>query len=90
MNADDLLTCNKFENGIQSQFDTVEDISEKGVRRISYKKTELITFRNSRERRRSEVVNSWTQRFFNELSQDCIKYLGFYAQVRGFKNIGMN
>ena len=71
MYADDLLTANSCERGLQQQFNQIEKTLEEDGLRISYKKTVVAVFR-----RTGDFANKWE---LNGREESAVKYLGFCA-----------
>ena len=83
MYADDLLTANLTEEGIQQQFSQIEKISEIDGLRISYKKTVFAVFRKACGASRKWTIKG--KRGEIEESPDAaVKYLGFFAEADGY------
>ena len=82
MYADDLLTANTCEAGLQQQFQSIEQVSEVDGLRISYKKTLVAVFGNhGRETQKWDLHGKRGK--IVESAEPFVKYLGFVAEAEG-------
>ena len=85
MYADDLLTANAGNLGLQEQFDIIERTSEEDGLRISYPKTELTVFRSQRPQENNQWVLHSNRGNIFETGRNWAKYLGFHVEADGYQ-----
>ena len=85
LTADDLLTANTGNLGLQEQFDIIERTSEEDGLRISYPKTELTVFRSQRPQENNKWVLHGNRGNIFETGRNWAKYLGFHVEADGYQ-----
>ena len=85
MYANDLLTANTGNKGLQEQFDIVERTSEADGLRISYPKTELTVFRLRQPQENNTWVLHGNRGDIFETGRSWAKYFGFYVEADGYQ-----
>ena len=85
MYADDLISPNTLEAGLQEQFEAVEAAAEENGLRISYNKSEVVVFRVGDAVGSGKWRISGRRGVLVESDDQWVKYLGFFVEAAGYQ-----